>query len=137
MLKIVEKPFSTNPIRFIAKPGVELIAGYTCALVEHNGYLVCDICQPGQNPFGIIGETKYIDSDEISFKLEDMVPIWSQRMIFKTDNFEHSNYGPGDKLYVGESGMLTNEPVRDDSNFVARLTGYPDEYRDYYECLWI
>ena len=58
-------------------------------------------------------------------------------MIFKTDNFEHSNYGPGDRLYVGESGMLTNEPKNEDDTFVARLTGYPDENRDYFEALWL
>lgn len=137
MLKIVEKAYSNHPIRFIAKPGVKLVAGYACTLVEYNGCLVCDICKPGQNPFGIIGKTIHVKSDKISFNLKHMVTIWHQRMIFKTDNFEHSNYGPGDKLYVGESGMLTNEPVSDESSFVARLTGYPDENRSHYEALWL
>ena len=90
----------------MAKPGVKMIAGHVCTLAEYNGFLVCDMCKPGQFPFGIIGSTKKLN--DISFDIKDMIPIWHQRMIFKTDNFEHSNYGPGDKLYVGESGMLTN-----------------------------
>lgn len=121
----------------IAKPGVKLIAGYACTLVEYNGELVCDICKPGQFPFGIIGKTKKMKGEDTSTNPNNLVPIWHQRMIFQTDNFEHSNYGPGDKLYIGESGMLTNEPKDDNDTFVARLTGYPDGDIDFFEALWL
>jgi len=137
MLKIIEKAFSSHPVRIFAKPGVQLIAGYVGTLVDFNGYTVCDICGPQQSPFGIIGKSKLIKSENVSFNKKDFVDLWPQRMIFRTDNFEHSNYGPGDRLYVGESGMLTNEPIGDYSSFVARLTGWPDDKRSYYEALWI
>lgn len=135
MLKIVEKVFSNHPIRLPVMPGVKLIAGYVGTLIDYNGILVCDMCKVGQFPFGIIGQTKYVK--ELSFDKKNMISIWHQRMIFKTDNFEHSNYEPGDKLYVGESGMLTNEPVSDTDMFVARLTGFPDDRHSFYEALWI
>jgi len=137
VLKIIEKAYSNHPIRMIAKPGVKLIAGYACTLVQYKGFLVCDVCKPGQFPFGIIGKTKKLRGEELSLESKDLVPVWHQRMIFQTDNFEHSNYGPGDKLYVGDSGMLTNEPQDEGDSFVARLTGYPDENRDFYEALWL
>ena len=137
MLKIIEKGKSNHPIRFLAKPGIKLIAGYACTLVEYNGYIVCDNYKPGSFPFGIIGKSINIKNSNISFNNNDIVPIWHQRMIFRTDNFEHSNYGPGDKLYVGDSGMLTNEPNKGDEMFVARLTGYPDGKRNFFEALWI
>ena len=137
MLKIVEKAYSNHPIRFMVKPGVKLIAGYACILTEYNGYMVCDICPPRKNAFGIIGSTRKINSKNVSFNIKNFVSIWHQRMIFQTNNFEHSNYCAGDKLYVGESGMLTNEQVTEDVGFVARLIGYPNDRRVYYEALWI
>lgn len=137
MLKIIEKAFTNHPIRIFAKPGVKLVAGYTCVLSEYNGELVCDNCAPEQNPFGIIGKSKLIKSENISYLMRDFVTVWHQRMIFRTDNLEHSIYLPGDKLYVGSSGMLTNEPIFDESKFVARLISLPDDRRDYFEALWL
>ena len=137
MLKIIEKAYFNTPIKFLVKPGVRFIAGHACTLVDYNGYQVADICKPDQFPFGIIGSSKLVKGSNISFAINDMIQIWHQRMIFRTDNFEHSNYDPGDKLYVGEVGMLTNEPILEGQHFVARLTGMPNERMNGFEALWL
>jgi len=137
LFKVIEKAYASHPIRIFAKPGVKLINGYVGTLVEYNGNIVCDNCKPNKMPCVIIRKSKFIKSNNISFNIKDMTHIWPQRMIFRTDNFEHSNYRGGDKLFVGESGMLTNEPQNESFNFVARLISSPDKERGYFEALWI
>src|SRR5690606_9064208 len=116
---------------------VQLIAGHACKVVEYNGNLVCDICEPNDIAFGIIGRSKLVRGTELNFDPKLMTIVWTQRMIFHSDKFENNIYEPGDKIYVGNGGILTNEPVCDDNNFVARLILAPNDKRNYYEALWL
>lgn len=136
MLKIVEKTIS-NPVRMPIKPGISVKAGMVGKLVDYKGNLVVDIAD-SHRAFGIIGTKRKIEGDEVSFDREDMVNIWPQRMVVKTDIFDPVNhYRGGQSLYVAR-GILTPDPPLPDSYVVAKLTMEPTgEERRLIELLWL
>ena len=137
MLKIVEKVVS-SPVRFPIKPGIKVKAGMVGRLVEYDGHLVVDISDDGSQVFGVIGNKRFIDGKSVSFDREDLVNIWPQRMVFKTDIYDKTaEYENGQALYVND-GLLTAKSVEGGSPLVARLTRTPSaDEKSYIEVLWL
>ena len=121
-----------------AKPGVKLVAGSIGKLVDYEGTQVVDICD-GYNAFGIIGTKRSLK--ELSFDREDMVAIWPQRMVFRTDVFDDRSsleYNGGQSMYVNSNGLLSPECPWENSLYVAKLISrITKEDKIYIECLWL
>ena len=137
MLKIIEK-VEPGPIRFPAKPGVNLQAGCIGRVVDYEGVQVVDLSD-GYGVFGVIGNKRMMNY--ISFDREDLVSIWPQRMVFKTSQYDRESiikYIGGQSLYVNRKGLLTPQKPREDCLCIAKLTKVPGKGSlNYIEALWL
>ena len=133
--EIREKVIDT-PVRMLAMPGVRFEPGMVVKLSEFQNNIVCDISN-GQAAFGIVGNAIYINDNTISFSSNNMLEIWGQRMVFRTNNCEPGDYETGDALYVSENGLLTIEKPFDDSYIVGRVISSFSNHRMRFEALWL
>ena len=129
MFKIIEK-ISSGPIRYPVKPGISVLPGMVGKIAEYEGTPVIDIGD-ANNAFGIIGNKRSLQG--LSYNREDLVAIWQQRMIFRTDVFDKAcEYKSGCSLYVCD-GLLTS--VKSKNYYVAKLTMEP--VKGIIEALWL
>jgi hypothetical protein len=136
MLKVVEKIYE-SPIRMIAKPGVKFEPGQVGRIIElPNGTAICDISD-GMSAIGIVGSRRFI-TGELSFLPEDMIRLWTQRMVFRTDRYDKRfKYETGAALYVNRFGLLSLEPAIEGAHYVARVITGPSRNHRHFEALWL
>ena len=136
MFEIVESTYS-DPVRMIAKPGVVFIPGQIVMTREtEDGNTVCDLADGSMRALGLAGNECYVK--KLSFLMADMVEVWSQRMIFRCDQYEvGTKFGPGSPLYVGKNGLFTSKPQSEDFPWVARVTMVPNNKHEYFEAQWL
>ena len=125
----------TEPVRIFAAPKATFKPGYVGQLFELDGNLVCDLSN-GSKPFGIIADYKITPYDD--FNPSDLIRVWPQRMVFRTDEFDKkAEYSVGDAMYVNESGILTTKSSKENVPIVARLILPPSPDKSYLEALWL
>ena len=136
MFKIVEK-LCDSPIRMLVKPGVKIRCGVVVKLIDFNGDIVADICDDGKSAFGITSNYCFNKTNAIIYNKYYMINIWSQRMVFRTTNFNKgSEYNPGTAIYTNKNGILTAEKYND-GICIARVISGPGNGRNWMECLWL
>lgn len=139
MLQIIE-PTYDEPVRMLAKPGVLFIPGQVVSTMEtEEGDTICDLAQNDNRALGLVGATCYVRGKKVSYQITDMLEVWAQRMIFRSDQYAPgTRFSPGSALYVGKDGWLTSDkPDEEDTPCVARVTMVPDDKHEYFEALWL
>ena len=125
----------TDPVHIFAASHATFKPGNIGQLVEIDGNLVC-VLSDGTRPFGVIGDYKLTSYE--GFDPNDIVRIWPQRMVFRTDEFDTKpEYSIGNAMYVSENGLLTSESPRENAMLVARLMMPPTAEKGYLEVLWL
>jgi hypothetical protein len=124
-----------EPIRIFAAPEAVFWPGLIGQFRELNGNIVCGLSD-GTKPIGIVDDSK---EKEPWFNPRSMIRLWTQRMVFRTDQYAKGvEYHTGMPLYVNYSGLLTSQkPPADDRQFVARLITPPSADKPYFEALWL
>ncbi len=124
-----------EPIRIFAAPEAVFKPGVVGQFSELNGNIVCTLSD-GSKPIGIVDDSK---SKESWFNPKSIVRIWTQRMVFRTDQFDKEvEYRIGDPLYVNKNGILTSrKPAIEDYQFVARVITPPAANKPFFEALWL
>ena len=133
-MKVIET--LCDPIRLIAKPGVEFEPGMVVKLSElKDGTPVCDI---GDEKCSIgISDSLCLARKKVSYKKENMVRVWTSRMIFRTTRYDTSSkFKPGGPVYV-LNGYLTATRPFEDAPYVGRVTKVPEAAGEQLECLWL
>jgi hypothetical protein len=136
MLIIVEAIYD-EPIRMLAKPGVQFKPGWAVRTIDaEDGTLMCDLASDSTWAIGIAGNECYVEKP--SYRLKDMVEVWSQKMIFRCDQYEEdTKFSPGCPLYISENGKFTSEPDYEEAPCVAHVTMVPDVKHEYFEANWL
>ena len=136
MLEIVEA-INYDPVRMIAKPGVLFEPGNLVRVIEdEDGNTICDLANGSIWAMGIAGNE--CCAEDGSYRLQNMVEVWSQKMIFRTDLYEDdTKFSPGCPLYVSENGLFTSKPENEDTPCVAHVTMVPDHKHEYFEASWL
>lgn len=133
MFEVIES-IPEEPVHFFVAPGANFKPGNIGRLVEFGDNLVVDISN-GNSAFGVLGDTK-TPYDE--FNPKDLVRIWPQRMVFRTDEFDKEHkYAIGNPLYASETGLITSKKPWDNAQIVARLIIPPSEEKICLEALWL
>ena len=134
MFEVIETTIE-EPIRIFAAPESVFKPGLIGQFQELDNNIVCCLSD-GSKPIGIVDDTKERES---WFNPKSMVRIWTQRMVFRTDQFDKScEYKIGIPLYVSKKGMLTAQrPDIEDAQYVARLITPPGNNKPYVEALWL
>lgn len=116
---MIKEKLEKEPIRLPVDPLVKSFVPGQVAQIDYDR-MVCGISD-GSRPFGLIDD--YRDDEVDSTKLDGLITVWTQRIIFKTDIYDKTSwqYEAGEALYVKEGGILTNLPPSEDSILVGRI----------------
>ncbi len=134
MLKIIESLIE-DPIRFPTDPEAQFIPGQVGQINYES--MICEVSN-GLRPFGLIDDIKtdLVDSTE-----RGLVSVWSQRMVFRTDQYDaEGEYETGVTLYVNYAGFLTSFRNYEDETSVARVISVmgksKESGKEIIECVW-
>jgi len=131
MIRVIES-LSNYPMRFM--PDKEWIdklePGMIVQTIMKNGTPVV-IPSDGTRPLGVVG-------DSVGREIYDLVPVWFDTMIFRTDKFVLTDdFVTGNALYV-KSGLLTNKCPFEDAIIVGHVVSALSENGDkIIEVSWI
>lgn len=106
MFQVIEV-FFEEPMRLLAMPHIRFEPGCIAAIGQWNDIPVCDLCNGETHAIGIVGNSIFVDSEEVDF--EQFVEVWPQRMVFRTNNHEPGEYETGDVLHSSKNGLFTLE----------------------------
>jgi hypothetical protein len=135
MFDVVEA-YHDEPIRFFADPDAKFRPGFVCQLKDLGDNIVCTLSD-GTRPFGIVSDFKV--ASNLGFSPRDIVRVWTQRMIFRTDEFDdQAVYTEGCPLYISDYGIFTSAKKEGvDKPIVARMITPASESSPYFEALWL
>ena len=136
MLEIIETSYD-RPIRMIAQPGRKFEPGMLVRSIQiEDGSTLCDVCEDTMQVLGVIGSKRHLKT--LSYDVEDMVIVWAQRMIFRTNKYlAGTEFIPGGPLYAGKGGLFTSRRANENVPCVARITRVPGVgKKPWFEALW-
>lgn len=132
MFKFVESIYD-QPMKLFPLPGVRFEPGCIAEIKYINDFPFADL-SVGNKPLGIVGNSIYVEA--VSYNPKDRVFVWSQRMVFRTDNMEPGDYETGDGLYCSRNGLLTAEAPSGEPAPIARVISVFQE-KNMLECLFL
>lgn len=114
MIRMIES-LVDFPTRFL--PDEDYIGkfepGIAVQLVTKNG-VPCVQPSDGTRPIGVVG-------DSVGKEIYDLVPVWLETMIFRTDKILNEKFPPGSKLYVSRGGLFTSVRPFEDALYVGHV----------------
>lgn len=114
MIRVIES-LADFPIRFL--PDEDYIgkfeAGMVVQLVTKNGVPCVRPCYDGTKPLGVVGES-------VGREIYDLVPVWFDTMLFRTDKICNEKFPPGSPLYI-KDGLFTVVRPFEDALYVGHV----------------